>query len=216
MFFKKKKAPTIIRENALDWTNVTLGQYIELQDLILSTDIDKEDIVLREIQVLYGCDPYALDINTFKKYVESLNFMTKPMPKMKLKEQYNLGGTTYFLHKKLEQFKVAQYIDYQQIIKNNNGIGSYPEFLSLFLTPGENVSYGDGYDVAKAVEDIRNYMSIAEADSIAAFFLGSSKIYTSLSLLYSFWKTKKLVKDKKKRKILRNKTMNLIEMILGE
>lgn len=214
--FKKKKR-SVAKKPALDWTNITIQQYIELQDLVLENEdeLEQEDIMLQEIQILYKVDPLTLDFQTFKKYVESLKFMSKPIPKMKVKNRYNLGGNIYYLHKRLEEFKVGQYIDYQQIMKNNKGIGSYPEFIALFLTTEEDGAYGDGYDVAQVVDDIRNHMSIADADSIAAFFLRSSKLYISLSLLYSHLRTRKAIKDRKTRKMLKKKTMNLIKIVLN-
>ena len=201
----------------LDWTNISIEEYLELQDVVLENEeeLEQEDIILREIQILYHVDPLTLDLPKFKKYVESLRFIEQPMPKMKLKDRYNLGGNVYYLHKKLEQFKVGQYIDYQHIMQTKKGIEAYPEFLALFITPEENGVYGDGYDVITTVNDIRKYMSIADANSIATFFLNSSKIYITLSLLYSMRRTRKAIKDRKTRKQLRKKMMELVSLVLN-
>ena len=208
----------MIRSNEpLSWTNISIEEYIELQDVVLENEeeLEQEDIILREIQILYNVDPLTLDLQKFKKYVESLRFMSQPMPNMKVKDKYNLNGNIYYLHKKLEQFKVGQYIDYQRIMQSKNGIGSYPEFIALFLTPEEDGVYGDGYDVAQVIADIRKYMSIADATSIAGFFLRSSKIYTTLSLWYSMWTTRKAIKNRKTRRLLRKKTMQLMNLVLN-
>jgi len=208
----------MIRSNEpLSWTNISIEEYIELQDVVLENEegLEQEDIMLQEIQILYNVDPLTLDLQTFKKYVESLRFMSQPMPNMKVKDKYNLNGNIYYLHKKLEQFKVGQYIDYQRIMQNKNGIGNYPEFIALFLTPEEDGVYGDGYDVAQVIADIRKYMSIADATSIATFFLRSSKIYTVLSIWYSMWTTRKAIKNRKTRRLLRKKTMQLMNLVLN-
>jgi len=214
--FRKKKR-SVAKKPALDWTNITIQQYIELQDIVLENEeeLEQEDIILREIQILYHIDPLTLDLPKFKKYVESLRFMSQPMPNMKVKDKYNLNGNIYYLHKKLEQFKVGQYIDYQRIMQTKKGIESYPEFIALFLTPEEDGTYGDGYDVAQVIADIKKYMSIADATSIAAFFLKSCKMFTALSLFSSMWRTRKVVKDRKTRKQLRKKTMQLINLVLN-
>lgn len=200
----------------LNWTNISIEEYIELQDVVLENEeeLEQEDIVLREIQILYHIDPLTLDLPKFRKYVESLRFMSQPMPNMKIKDRYNLGGNIYYLHKKLEQFKVGQYIDYQRIMQTKKGIDAYPEFLALFITAEEDGTYGDGYDVAQVIADIRKYMSIADATSIAAFFLKSCKMFTALSLLYSNRKARKTIKDRKKRKELKKKTIQLINLVL--
>ena len=217
--FKRKRKIDVTGSTVktLDWTNVSLSQYIELQDLVLENEdeLEQEDIMLQEIQILYKVDPLSLDLQTFKKYVESLKFMKKEIPKMKIKDKYNLGGNIYYLHKKLEQFKVGQYIDYQRIMQTKKGIETYPEFLALFITTEEDGTYGDGYDVAQVITDIRKYMSIADATSIAAFFLKSCKLYTALSILSSMWRTRKVIKDRKTRKQLRKKTMHLINLVLN-
>ena len=201
----------------LSWNNISIEEYIELQDVVLENEeeLEQEDIILREIQILYHIDPMTLDLPKFKKYVESLRFMSQPMPNMKIKDSYNLGGNIYYLHKKLEQFKVGQYIDYQRIMQTKKGIDAYPEFLALFISPEENGTYGDGYDVAQVIADIRKYMSIADATSIAAFFLKSCKLYTALSLLYSNRKAMKTVKDRKTKRLLKKKTMELINLVLN-
>ena len=201
----------------LSWTNISLQEYMELQDVVLENteELEQEDIILREIQILYHVDPLALDLPKFKQYVESLKFMSQPIPKMKIKDKYNLGGNVYHLHKKLEQFRVGQYIDYQRIMQTKKGMDTYPEFLALFLTPSENDVYGDGYDVASVVNDIRKYMSIADANSLAAFFLQRSKIFTVISLFSSHRKARKTIKDRKTRKELRKKTMQLISLVLN-
>jgi len=201
----------------LSWTNISIEEYIELQDVVLENEeeLEQEDIVLREIQILYNVDPLTLDLPVFKKYVESLRFMSQPMPNMKVKDKYNLNGNIYYLHKKLEQFKVGQYIDYQRIMQTKKGIESYPEFIALFLTPEEDGVYGDGYDVAQVIADIRKYMSIADATSITAFFLKSCKLYTALSLWFSNRKARKTIKDRKTRKTLKKKTMELVNLVLN-
>jgi hypothetical protein len=201
----------------LDWTNISLQEYIELQDLLLDNEeqLEQEDLIMQEIQILYGRNPYTMQMPEFKKCIDGLKFMQKEMPKMKVKEHYNLGGNIYYLHKKLEQFKVGQYIDYEHIMKEGKGVEIYADFIALFLTPNEDDSYGDGYDVAQVIADIKKYMSIADANSITAFFLKSCKLYTILSLLYSNRKARKTIKNRKTRKTLKKKTMELVNLVLN-
>lgn len=199
----------------LSWNNISLGEYIELQDITLDSGEEQEDIIMQQIQILYNRNPYTMTMPEFKKCVEGLKFMAKPMPKMKVKDEYWLNGNKYYLHKKLGDFKVAQYIDYEQIMKNNNGIDSYAEFIALFLMPEPDCDYGDGYAVESVVSDIKNYMSIADAYSIATFFLQLSKAYTIHFLRYSMSKAMTGMKDKKKKKELRKKTRQMIKAILG-
>lgn len=201
----------------LDWANISVGEYIELQELVVDNEegLEQEDLIMQEIQLLYGKDPYRMGIPEFKKCIDSLQFISTPMPNMKVKDTYTLNGCTYYLHKKLEDFKVAQWIDYGEIMKNGKGVENYPQFIALFMTPSSEGSYGDGYDVDAVVKDIAKYMSIADACSIAAFFLKSSKLFIALSLLSSHRTAMKAMKDRKKKKLLRRKTMQMIRLVLA-
>lgn len=205
----------IHNDQPLDWPNISICEYLELQDILLdSEELEKEDLVLQEIQVLYNQNPYNMPMPQFKKCLEGLKFLTKPIPKMKVKDKYMLNGNQYTLHKQLNEFKVAQYLDYEQIMKDNKGVEAYPEFIALFLTPSSNANYGDGYDVATVVNDIRKYMSIADAMAITAFFLNLSKAYIVHFLLSSQRMMRKNIQDKKTRRKLMQKTRKMIQMVI--
>lgn len=207
----------INNELPLSWPNISINEYIDLQNLLLDNEegLEREDQLMQELQILYGVNPLSLDMPTFKKYVESLKFMAQPIPKMKIKNEYLIDGKWYTLHKQLNEFKVGQYIDYQQIMNEKKGVEAYAEFIALFLIPN-GCEYNEGYDIAKAVKDIGNYMSIADAMAIAAFFLKYCRLYTALSLLYSQRKATKTIKDRSKRKEMKAKTKRLLRLILGE
>ena len=198
------------------WTNISLGEYLDIQELV-TNNIDKmsdEDIVMNEIQIIYNRNPYSMPMTEFKKCIEGIGFLSTPMPKMKVKDEYWLNGNKYYLHKKLNDFRVAQYIDYDQIMKHNKGMEAYAQFISLFLTPSSDGVYGEGYDVGAVAEDVRKYMSIADADSIANFFLRQSRAFIVTFLWSTHRSTMKLMKDRKSRRAMRKKTKQLIKMII--
>ena len=198
----------------LDWLNVSLQEYIDLQNTTLESGEDQEDIIYQQIQILYGKNPLTMSMPEFHKAVESLKFMTKPIPKVKIKDTYNLNGNTYFLHKKLSDFKVGQYIDYERIMMESKGIEAYAEFIALFLTPDPEQDYGDGYDVDTVVNDIRRYMSIVDCLALGDFFFRLSRAYTVHFLRYSLTKTTKAMKSRKKKRELRKKAKELIRLAL--
>ena len=198
------------------WTNISVGEYLDIQELVTenSGKMEDEDIVMNEIRIIYGRNPYTMPMPEFHKCLEHINFLTTKMPKMKVKDEYWLNGNKYYLHKKLSDFRVAQFMDYEQIIKNNKGIDAYPQFISLFMTPSSDGAYGDGYDVARVADDIRKYMSIADADSIANFFLRQSKAYI-VTFLWSTHRSMRKMMNRKEKRELRKKTMKLIKMIIN-
>lgn len=202
-----------------DWQNLSIDEYIQLQDLLTdeqNTKEEQEDLMMQELQIVYGVNPYQLDLRKFKSHIKALEFLSKPIPKMKVKDSYMLNGAKYYLHKKLEEFKVAQYIDFTRIAQDNKGVEAYPEYIALFLTPSSDGDYGDGYDVQQVVDDIRKYMSIADALSIATFFFKSSVLSIALFQWFSMRKATRAIKDRKTRRELRRKTKQLMRLTLGE
>ena len=211
-----KKNTMIHYDWKLDWANISIDEYIALQNLVVDNpdNLGQEDLIMQEIEILYNRDPYKMTIQEFKKCVDSLKFISQPVPKVKLKDTYNLNGNRYRLHKKIEEFKVAQYIDYERIMKDKKGVENYADFIALFLTP-DTCDYGDGYSVDTAVRDIGKYLSIAEAMAIVEFFFHYSVLFTSISLWYSMRSAMKATKDRKTRKLLRKKTMQMIHLIVS-
>lgn len=203
-------------ELPLSWTNISVAEYLDIQELLTENtgEMNDEDRVMNEISILYHENPYTMSLPKFHQCAYSLKFMDEKMPKMKVKDEYYLNGTKYYLHKKLNDIRVAQFIDYEQIMKTNKGIDAYPQFISLFLTPSSNGVYGDGYDVAAVAEDVRKYMSIADANSIAAFFLKLSKAYIVTFLLSIHRSTRKMM-NRKERRELRKKTRKMIKLVIN-
>jgi len=198
------------------WNNISLGEYLDIQQLVTEniSEMSDEDIVMNEIQIIYKRNPHTMTLAEFTKCVAGLSFLSEKIPNMKVKSAYTLNGCTYYLHKKLSDFRVAQYIDYEQIMRNNKGVDAYPYFISLFLTPSSDGVYGEGYDVGAVAEDVRKYMSIADANSIAGFFLRKSRVFIATFLWSSHRSTRKMM-DRKGRRELRRKTRRLMRMVLS-
>lgn len=204
-------------DKPIDWVNISIDEYYQIQDLIIDNpdNLEQEDIIMQEIQILYNKNPYNMTMPEFKKCMEGLKFLSKPIPKMKLKDTYMLQGNQYTLHKKLEEFKVAQYVDYENIMKTEDKTKIHPQLIALWLRPTNCENYNDGYDVATAVKDISKYMSIADAFSITNFFFRQSKAFIIVSLLSSLRMMKKNIKDRKRRKELMKKTRKMMRMVIN-
>ena len=61
----------------LDWSNISIQEYIDLQSLLLDNEegLEQEDLIMREIQILYDRNPYAMSLPEFKKCVDGLKFL---------------------------------------------------------------------------------------------------------------------------------------------
>ena len=161
------------------------------------------------INILFGIDALKLKTTELNKYVEQMKFLGEKVPKMKLRDKYKLGQNTYILKKDLKDFTVAQWIDFQNFLKNGSDTDNYSNLLSVFFLPEGETEYGE-YDVESVRNDINNFLSIADANSIAAFFLTYQKGLSIVFLLYTKRKILKTPLEKKEKKKIKKEMRKLI------
>ena len=169
----------------MNWTELSLKKYNEIKDLYLDTDLSDEDRLILQINILFGVDALKLKTSELHKYVNEMKFLGSKIPKMKIKKEYKLGNNTYILKKDLRDVTVAQWIDWQNFLKDGSDTDNYANLLSIFFFPKGETEYGENYDIEQVRSDINNHLSIAEAMSISSFFLLWRKISLRLFLLYT-------------------------------
>ena len=190
----------------MNWTTVSLRQYNDIKDVFLNPEFSEEDRIILLINILFGVDALKLKTSELNKYVNDLKFLNTTPPRMKLKDKYRLGENTYVLKKDLKDFNVAMWLDWNNFLKNGSDTDNYANLLSVFFIPeGKDVKeYGEGYDIEQVRQDINNYLSIADATSIASFFLRYQKGLLIASLLYTRKKVLKTsITKEQKRKVKR-------------
>ena len=170
----------------MNWTELSLKKYNEIKDLYLDTDLSDEDRLILQINILFGVDALKLKTSELHKYINEMKFLGEKVPKMKIKNEYKLGDNVYTLKKELKDVTVAQWIDFQNFLKDGGGDSdNYSNLLSIFFFPKGETEYGENYDIEQVRQDINNHLSIAEAMSISSFFLLYRKISLRLFLLYT-------------------------------
>ena len=185
----------------MNWTELSLKKYNEIKDLYLEPELSDEDRLIYQIRILFDVDPLKLKTNELRRYIDKMKFLGEKVPKVKLKSTYKLGENTYTLKKELKDVTVAQWIDWQNFLKDGSDTDNYANLLSVFFFPKGEDEYGENYDIEEVRRDINNHLSIAEAMSISSFFLTYRKKLLLLSLLYTRREILKtpLTKEKKKR-----------------
>ena len=186
----------------MNWNDISIKQYNDIKNLYLDTELSDEDRLILQINILFNVDPLKLKTSELHKYVKEMKFLATKPPKMKLKKEYQLGNNTYTLKKDLRDVRVAQWIDWQNFLKDGGGdTDNYANLLSIFFFPKGETEYGENYDIEEVRQDINNHLSIAEAMSIASFFLLYRKTSLLLFLLYTKRQILKtpLTKEEKKR-----------------
>lgn len=194
----------------MDWTKVSLKQYNDIKEIFLNPDFSEEDRLILLINILFGIDALKLKTSELNKYINDLKFLNTTPPKMKIRDKYQLGQNTYVLKKDLKDFKVCQWIDFQNFLKNGSDTDNYANLLSVFFLPENQTEYGEGYDIEQVRQDINNHLSIADANSIASFFLTYHKASLIASLLYTKRKILKTPMDREQKKKIKKEMRKLI------
>ena len=195
----------------MNWNDISIKQYNEIKDLYLDPDLSDEDRLILQINILFGVDALKLKANELHKYVNEMKFLGEKVPKMKLKKEYKLGDNVYTLKKDLRDVRVAQWIDWQNFLKDGGGdTDNYANLLSVFFFPKGETEYGENYDIEQVRQDINNHLSIAEAMSISSFFLTYRKALSIRFLLYTRKQTLKAPLTKEQKKKVKKEMRKLI------
>ena len=185
----------------MNWNDISIKQYNDIKNLYLDPDLSDEDRLILQINILFGVDALKLKTNELHKYINEMKFLGSKIPKMKIKKEYKLGSNVYILKKELKDVTVAQWIDWQNFLKDGSDTDNFPNLLSIFFFPKGETEYGENYDIEQVRSDINNHLSIAEAMSISSFFLTYRKKLLLLFLLYTKKQILKtpLTKENKKK-----------------
>ena len=186
----------------MNWTEISLRKYNNIKDVFLNPEFSEEDRIILLINICFGVDTLKLKPSELNKYIEQLKFLNTTPPKMKIREKYKLGENWYILKKDLKDFTVAQWIDFQNFLKNGADTDNFANLLSVFFLPEGQTEYGENYNIEEVRQDINNFLSIADANSIAGFFLTYQKALLIRSLISIKRKTLKTsITKEQKRKV---------------
>lgn len=147
-----------------DWYSVSLGQFIQLQELVKIEDDTERIVAIAEL--LWGPEVSELPLVEFNAYVRGLDFLKTEMPhRDTAPKKLVLNGRKYYTDCLLGNISTAQYVDFTN---HNNAEATMDKVLSVFIIP-EGHKYNDGYDMQEVINDIAS-MPVPTAASIAFFF----------------------------------------------
>lgn len=151
-----------------NWNEITVGEFIQLEQL-LKSDIPES---YRTVNVVALLDNKTIDeieslpAAEFVKLARQLEFIQSQPKANDVKKSYLINNRHYTLKADLTQITTAQYIDYQNYMKEETK--DMVKLLSVWLIPRGN-EYNDGYDIQEVMKDIDN-MLLEDAMGIAFFF----------------------------------------------
>lgn len=167
-----------------DWSNITLKDFYEIQDIIAIQD---DYTLYNLIDYLYGVDSINLPISEVRKY--SLSFLHDNMDDIKIDIFHD---EKYDFDLNLTNISVAQFVDYQNYIKETPI--RYEKILSCFVIP-KGHEYNDGYSLKEVQEDILNWQ-FAIVKKMGFFFSKQLQLFVTIFLSYLKEETKGTEKEK--------------------
>jgi hypothetical protein len=165
------------------YDKLTIGKYKEVK-AIIDAKYDEIQTNIELVSVLTDMHPddvEDLPLGTFNRLLQSTAFLMEEPKQRLVATRYKLGKYDLDVVMDLKKLTVAQYIDYQNYLKD---IERYlVEIISVFLIP-KGMKYCEGYDVADVQRVIEENMSIIDALSLSAFFLTLYQSLTKATLTY--------------------------------
>lgn len=186
------------------WSEMPIGILQEI-DEINGLHISDDEKTFMATALLAGMDYddfINLSLDEARALVEKASFIQTMPNRVKVKNQYKIGNTTYVLQKDIMGITTAAYIDFQAILPTVDR--HLPELMAIILVP-KGHAYNEGYSNADAIEEIRENLNVEEALSIADFFTNRCEKLTEQILWKSkaaIWAMKLKAKSKEEREML--------------
>lgn len=189
------------------WRDVSIDEYFELVDKLNDPELeetDKEVIKLSFINNIPEDNIWDLKIDEFRKLqIESLwmnDFKIQEDVKFK---SLDINGSKYKIDTNLQNFTVAQYIDFQTFFpKRKENPKILGNILACFIIP-QGKDYASDYDISELVKIINTNLDILTANEIMFFFLKQYLISIRVLANYFNWMIRRLKrKMKNNQKVL--------------
>lgn len=188
------------------WKDVTIDEYFDLCERLSDDALTDYEKIIIKIAFITGKreeEIWNLNWDEFRNLqVEALW-----MEEFKLKENVNfktieINGEKYSIDTNLQNFTVAQYIDFQTFFPkrktNERIIGN---ILACFIIP-KGKKYADGYNIQELVENINSNLDIMTANEIMFFFLKQYLISIRATANYFNWILKRMKRKAKDQKMI--------------
>lgn len=192
------------------WSDITLEQYIQMIN-VGKQELDELENLLELVKIVCGEEVEQLPLAEYKQMLNHINFLSTPIPDIKPKSKYIIGGKEYVCDLDLSKITGSQYIDYTTYLKQNDGVEGYPNLLSVFLVP-KGCKYNDGtYDINELKSNLPN-MLFVDVKAIAFFLQRQYKTLLAITVDYSISVMKKMMKketDPQKKIEIQNKIIEL-------
>ena len=170
-------------KHMLTWANIT---YRTLLDIREAANIeDENERVYAIMEAVYGEDVLNLPLKDFNEKCKELSFLQKAIPNDLHVKNIKVNGREYYFDGLLGKITTAQYIDFQNYLKNEDEQKTF----SVFIIP-KGHSYNDGYDMEQVFNDILD-MPVPILFSASFFFIRQFELFIKIFRRYSIKQMKK-------------------------
>lgn len=178
------------------WNQITVNEFIQLEQL-LQADIPESYRTSHVVALLTNKSLDEIESLTAVAYTalaRQLSFISEEPKYNELKDEYIINDRKYILKADLTQISTAQYIDYQNYMKEEEK--DVTKLLSCWLIP-DGKEYGDGYDMKTVIGDMGD---LPLQDSLAICFFFPKQLAAYILILKDSLKKnlKTLAKTEKK------------------
>ena len=173
------------------YENMSVGKYLQIRALAKKEmeDVEMQVSVISILNDMSEDDVLNLPLEKYSAYARESNFlMNPPTPKAECPKKLVINGNKYYVMKDMKSCKTAQYIDYQTFMKEKDPDAKMAEILAIFIIP-EGKTYGEGYDIADVVNEIKEHLPISKSINRTLIYLG---------LMMKIWKRKAKTEEQKK------------------
>ena len=189
------------------WRDVTIDEYFDLKDRLddVQEETDKVVVKISFANNISEEEVWDKTINEFRRLQVEALWMDEFNISEDIKfKNIEINGERYTVDVNLQNFTVAQYIDFQTFFPkrktNERIIGN---ILACFIIPREK-KYASGYYIKKLVDDINSNLDILTANEILLFFLKQYLISIRATANYFNWIMKRMKrKSKNKMEIIK-------------
>ena len=170
----------------------------EIGELQMPSDEEKNMMVAAHLAGIHFADMLMMPLESVREYMDNTEFLFHPPVPAKARNKYVINGRTYTLFKDPSEMTVAQFIDFQQYVKDDN---LDIELLSCLLVP-KGHKYMDGYDIEDIHKTLRQHLLTRDAIALKSFFTVSS-VASLPSILTSSEEVRKKLTRKQRREMRR-------------
>ena len=187
---------------------LTIGKYKDIRD-VLDRNLSEVETNMEIVAILNDLDVSDIGdmpLGAFNYLMRDMLFLYSEPKKRMVADRYRFGKYELNTMLNLKDMTVAQYVDYQEFLKDSDKY--LTQILSVFLIP-KGKKYNEGYDIVDVQRAIEDNMSIEEAISLSAFFLNLYQSLTKVTLT-SLTKRMKRMEKKSRNKEEKRKLQEVI------